>query len=203
MTTGTGWGWESDPGAVHISPPEGPANGGPSGRALGSADRAQGGVPGSAPERPTVVRSTSPRLTAAGGVMLATGAGLFGAVIDVLTGAGLRTLFSLFFIAGCVAAAALVRRHDLLATVVLPPLVYLLIALLTAAVEISGAAGSWVAREAFEAGTSLVVHAPTLVVATGLAAAVAWFRAKAGRVPTARTSPGRRPTAGAARSALR
>jgi hypothetical protein len=123
------------------------------------------------------VRSSTPRLTALGGVAVALGAGLFGAVIDVMTGPGLRTVFAVFFVIGCVTAAAMVRRHDLLAAVVLPPLVYLAIALVAAGIEISGTAGSWLTRETLEASTSLVLHAPTLIIATALAAIVAGVRA--------------------------
>lgn len=143
-------------------------------------------------EHATTVRAGNPRLTAAGGVTVALGLGLFGAVIDVLTGPGLRTVFGICFIAGCIAAAAFVRRQDLLAAVVLPPLVYLLIALLASGVEIVGAAGSWFTRETLEASTALIVNAPTLIAATALAALVAGYRHMAtrhqpvGRVPTAR-----------------
>lgn len=99
--------------------------------------------------------------------------GTIGGAYDVVTGPGLRTVFGVFFVAGCVAAAATVHREDLRAAVVMPPLVYVALALLGSAVERAGDPGSFVTRQAVELVHALVVGAPVLLTATALALLVA------------------------------
>lgn len=142
------------------------------------------------------LRPSGPGLTAAGAVVVAVGLGLLGAVIDVLTGPGLRTVFSVLFVLGCALAAFLARRSALLATVVMPPLVYLLVILVAAGFEAVGTSSSWLNQQILEAGTSLVIHAPTLIVATLAAVVVAAIRAArhapAPRQPSVPHAPARR-----------
>lgn len=116
-------------------------------------------------------------LTALGAVAAALGLGLLGGAWDVATGPGLRTAFAVCFVAGCALAAAAVHREDLRAAVVMSPLVYLVLALLAGAVERTGAGGSWLVQQALELASSLVLGAPVLLLATGLAVAVAGTRA--------------------------
>jgi len=120
-------------------------------------------------------------LTAVGAVSLALVLGAAGGLVDVLTGAGLRTVFAICFIAGCSLAALKVHREDLLAAVVMPPLVYVVIALLADGFSQTAAAGGWMTRQALELATSLVLGAPVLLTATGLALLIAVVRAVGGR----------------------
>jgi hypothetical protein len=122
-------------------------------------------------------------LTAVGAVTVALVAGAAGGFIDVMTGPGLRTVFAIFFIAGCAFAALKVHREDLVATVVMPPLVYVALALLAGAFSKTAAVGGWMTRQALELATSLVLGAPVLLTATGLAFAIAVVRAILSRTP--------------------
>ncbi|MDT7571966.1 MAG: hypothetical protein QOE05_2140 [Actinomycetota bacterium] len=124
-------------------------------------------------------------LTAVGAVTVALVAGAAGGFIDVMTGPGLRTVFAICFIAGCGFAALKVHREDLVATVVMPPLVYVALALLAGAFSQTAAVGGWMTRQALELATSLVLGAPVLLTATGLAFAIAVVRAILGRTPPA------------------
>jgi hypothetical protein len=116
-------------------------------------------------------------LTAMGAVVLAVALGLAGGSYDVLTGSGLRDVFAVCFVAGCAAAAASVHREDLRAAVVMPPLVYVALALVAGAVDRAGASESFVTQQALELANALVLGAPVLLAATGAALVVAVWRA--------------------------
>ena len=120
-------------------------------------------------------------LTAAGAVAVALLLGAAGGLIDVLTGPGLRTVFAICFIAGCAIAAFTVHREDLVAAVVMPPLVYVVLALLAGAFSQTIAVGSMLTRQALELTSALVLGAPVLLTATGLAFLIAVGRGIAGR----------------------
>jgi hypothetical protein len=122
-------------------------------------------------------------LTAVGAVTVALLLGAAGGFIDVMTGPGLRTVFAICFIAGCAFAALRVHREDLIATVVMPPLVYVALALLAGAFSQTAPVGGVLTRQALELATSLVLGAPVLLTATGLAFAIAVVRGVAGRRP--------------------
>lgn len=124
-------------------------------------------------------------LTAAGAVAVALVIGAAGAFVDVVTGPGLRTVFAVCFIAGCALAALKVHREDLLAAVVMPPLVYVVLALLAGAFSQASGAGSVLTRQALELATSLVLGAPVLLTATALAFVIAVYRGVSGRRRTA------------------
>lgn len=120
-------------------------------------------------------------LTAAGAVAVALLLGAAGGLIDVLTGPGLRTVFAVCFIAGCAIAAFTVHREDLVAAVVMPPLVYVVLALLAGTFSQTVAVGSMLTRQALELTSALVLGAPVLLTATGLAFVIAVVRGIAGR----------------------
>jgi hypothetical protein len=125
-------------------------------------------------------------LTAVGAVSVALVLGAAGGLVDVLTGEGLRTVFAVCFIAGCAFAALKVHREDLVAAVVMPPLVYAVIALLAGAFSQTAAVGGVLTRNALELATSLVLGAPVLLSATALAFVIAVVRGVAGRKPAER-----------------
>jgi hypothetical protein len=130
-------------------------------------------------------------LTAFGAVTIAMGLGLLGGTIDVITGPGLRTVFTVFFVLGCALAAVLVHREDLLATVVMPPLLYVALALFAAGVEFSGVTGGWLSHQISETVTALILGTWTLVSAVAAAAIVAIYRVTTGHAAPA---PGTRET---------
>lgn len=115
-------------------------------------------------------------LTAAGAVTLALLLGAVGGAVDVATGRGLRVVFAICFVLGCALAALLVHREDLKAAVVMPPLLYAVLALVAGAVGSSGGSGSFVTRVTLELVQALVIGAPVLFTATGVAAVVALAR---------------------------
>lgn len=120
-------------------------------------------------------------LTATGAVGVALLLGAGGGLVDVLTGPGLRTVFAVCFIAGCALAALTVHREDLVAAVVMPPLVYVVLALFAGAFSQTVAVGSMLTRQALELTSSLILGAPVLLTATGLAFLIAVARGIAGR----------------------
>ena len=129
--------------------------------------------------RPPVHIGDRRGLTAAGAVAVALGFGAVGATIDVLTGAGLRTTFAVMFVLGCALAAYKVHREDLFATVVIPPLAYVALAVAANLGTRSGAGGSFLKQQLLELLTALITKAPALLLATGAAAAIAlWRRAR-------------------------
>lgn len=120
-------------------------------------------------------------LTATGAVAVALLCGLVGGAVDVLTGPGLREVFAVGFVTGCVVAALTVHREDLVAAVVMPPLVYVVLALVGGAVERTAASGSFLTRQALELVNALVMGAPVLLAGTGLALLIALGRRVGGR----------------------
>jgi len=74
-----------------------------------------------------------------------------------------------------------VHREDLVAAVVMPPLLYVVIALLAGAFSQTAAVGGLLTRQALELATSLVMGAPVLLTATGLALVIALVRGLSGR----------------------
>ena len=122
-------------------------------------------------------------LTAAGAVTVSLALGFLGAFIDVNTGSGLRTTFSVLFVIGCALAALLAHREDLRATVVMPPLVYCVLALIGAAIGHTGAAGPFLKQQALELVSALILGAPTLYAATGAALLIVLVRSRVARRP--------------------
>ena len=116
-------------------------------------------------------------LTATGAVTIALVLGLAGGAYDVLTGSGLRTVFAVAFVVGCALAALTVHHEDLLAAVIMPPLVYLVLAFVGGVVEQTGQTGSFLAQQSLEMANSLILDAPVLLTATGLALVIAGARA--------------------------
>lgn len=120
-------------------------------------------------------------LTATGAVCIALGLGLAGATYDVLTGPGLRLVFALAFVTGCALSALLVHREDLKAAVVMPPLVYVVLAFIGGALERTSGAGSFLTTQALEMASALVLGAPVLLAATGASLLIAAVRTLSGR----------------------
>jgi hypothetical protein len=118
-------------------------------------------------------------LTAAGGAVLLLLCASLGAAIDLATGQGLRVAFAVLFVGGSFLAAARVHREDLLAAMIMPPLVYLVLTMATAyAQPPSGGFEHGLRQNAIDLGTTLVLTAPVLLVATAVAVIVALRRGR-------------------------
>ncbi|MHB8340831.1 MAG: DUF6542 domain-containing protein [Mycobacteriales bacterium] len=126
--------------------------------------------------RPVVRRAARGALTGTGAVVLASLAAVLGVIISSVGGGGLGTPFVVLFVAGCLLAAARVRRADLRTTVVMGPLVYLGALVLADLLSPSPGGSSWVTSQASTVATNLVVHAPALYLATGATAITATTR---------------------------
>lgn len=104
-----------------------------------------------------------------------------GAGYDIATGTGLRTAFAVCFVVASALSALTVHHEDLRAAVVMPPLLYVALSLLSAAVEGIGGAGSFASRQLVELVNAIVLGAPVLMSATGMALLVAVVRWRGGR----------------------
>lgn len=119
------------------------------------------------------------RLTATGAVAVPLALGLAGGLVDVLRAPALGAVFAVLFVLGCAAATWLVQRSDLATAVVMPPLVYVAVAMLTAPFAQSGRSGSLLVRLVLAVANAVVLGAPVLLTATAVTAAVAaarWYR---------------------------
>ena len=107
-----------------------------------------------------------------------------GAGVDVATGTGLRTVFAVAFVVAAALAAATVHHEDLLASVVLVPLVYAVVGGISGVAEGSGL--HTLAKIALGVANVMVTAAPALMMATFAAAVIAGARAYATRRRTGR-----------------
>jgi hypothetical protein len=118
-------------------------------------------------------------LTAAGGAVLLTAAAALGAGIDLASGSGLRAAFAVLFVGASFLVATRVHREDLLAAMVMPPLVYAVITVIAAYAQPPGGGIEHGLRQrAIDIGTTLVLTAPVLLAVTALAVFVALRRGR-------------------------
>ena len=120
-------------------------------------------------------------LTAFGAVLLTLLTGAVGAVVDLSSRSSLGTWFAVGFIGGCLLSVLLVHREDLRAVVVMPPLVYVVLALGGGLAKQNSASGSLVTRQAVQLVNSVVLGAPILLIAAGATAVLAVVRAMGSR----------------------
>lgn len=125
-----------------------------------------------------------------GALLLAAGLTLLGASVDAETASPsdstLRTLFTVCFALGGLAAILLVHRERTGSVVIALPILYGLAAALSGALYAQRNSETIVKEGGLDAVTSLVTHAPTLLAVTGIAALLAYLRRSAGRRPTTR-----------------
>jgi hypothetical protein len=105
--------------------------------------------------------------------------GGLGAGVDVATGTGLRTVFAVAFAVAAALAAATVHHEDLVASVVLVPLTFALIAGVSGVAEGSGLHP--LSKIVLAVGNVMVTSAPALIIATLAAAVIAAVRGYASR----------------------
>ena len=110
--------------------------------------------------------------------------GTVGAVIDISSGRGLHSVFTICFVLGCALAALLVHREALRVAVVMPPLIYCVLALVGGTLNKAPATGSLLKSQGLELISALVLGAPVLYAGTVAAALVALVRVVRGRLRT-------------------
>lgn len=138
---------------------------------MGVSIRSEPGMTGTARSAPS--RGS---LTGAGGVLLMFVVAGGGAVVDLFTGpGGLRRVFAVSLVAGAVLAALAVRRRGLWTVLIAPPLLYVVMSLLSTLAAPEGVFDStsklWAALVGW-----LVYGFPEIAVSTGLAAVIAGVR---------------------------
>jgi hypothetical protein len=162
---------------------------------------AQPAVPGPAAADPgaitpatPAIASTQPRPQAGRAV---SGRGVTGrgvvVLILVLTGlvgllevafAGHRgAAFAFVFIFTSGVGALVVRRRDLPTSIFAPPLLYCVLITALSVVDTHDQSGGFITRKAVYIGNAFVTGAPTLWTGTVIAAAIVWYRHRAGRKP--------------------
>ena len=119
-------------------------------------------------------------LTALSAAVIVLLAGGVGALIDLSVGSSLGGAFGVLFTLACAFVAARVHREDLAATIVLPPLVYLALAIVTAVIEPpeGGSLGGGVKDTAANVVQAMILGAPALLAATVAATVVAVIRGR-------------------------
>ena len=119
-------------------------------------------------------------LTAAGCAVMLLGFGFVGALLDLLAGHDLWIMFGIGFIGAAALAAARCHAEDLGATIVLPPLVYFVIAFIFTIISPrSGTHTGGTKQFAIDLGGELVFSAPILLAATIVALGLATGRGRA------------------------
>jgi len=142
-----------------------------------------------APGRVAPGRVASGRVASGRGV---TGRGVV-VLILILTGligllevafAGHRgAAFAFVFVFTSALGALVVRRRDLPTSIIAPPLLYCVLIAALSVVDTHDQSGGFITRKAVYIGNAFVTGAPTLWTGTAVAAAIIWYRRRAGRPP--------------------
>lgn len=103
--------------------------------------------------------------------------------VDLVVGTGLGLVFAAGFVLGCGWVAARVRRADLMAALVAPPLVFAAAVLVADQVVGGGSPGRFPVRQVLDLTTSLADGAPVLALGCGLAGAIVLVRRSRARRP--------------------
>jgi hypothetical protein len=138
-------------------------------------------------------------LTAAGCAVLLVVLGFVGALIDLFAGHDLWIFFGITFIGAAALSTGRAHAEDLGATIVLPPLVYFVIAFIFTIINPRSGTHTGGSRQfVIDLGGELVFSAPIVLIATvvSLVLAIARGRRSAAR---RRARQAQRPTARAAR----
>lgn len=172
-----------------------------SGRTITPASRTRSGpprYPGRYPGRHPFLGDQR-GLTTAGAAVVVLILSSLGAAVDITTGTGLRTVFTITFVIAATLVSTAVRTEDLLASVVLIPLAFAVVAGIAGLIEGSGFGTLTKLVEA--AAIVMINAAPALMLATAIAAAIAGARGYAHRKRRRPVRPARppQPLAGRAR----
>jgi hypothetical protein len=119
-------------------------------------------------------------LTAAGCAVMLLIFGFVGALLDLFAGHDLWVMFGIGFIGAAALCAARAHAEDLAATIVMPPLVYFVIAFIFTVINPRSGTHTGGSRQfAIDLGGELVFSAPILLVATVVALGLATARGRA------------------------
>lgn len=147
----------------------------PPGRGL--RGRSGTGVP------PSLFTGSRRGLTALGTALVVLVVGGIGAAIDSFVFGSLHYAFAVLFVAACVLVAIRVHTDDLLGVAIMPPLIYALITIGAGYLDPSAGDGSSGLRnKAIDVGTEMILHAPVLLTAFVLVAAIALLRGRRAQV---------------------
>lgn len=91
--------------------------------------------------------------------------------------------FAFVFIFTSGVGALVVRRRDLPTSIFAPPLLYCVLITALSVVDTHDQSGGFITRKAVYIGNAFVTGAPTLWTGTVIAAAIVWYRHRAGRKP--------------------
>ena len=91
--------------------------------------------------------------------------------------------FAVAFVLTSAVGALVVRRRDLPAAIIAPPLLYCVLIAALSVVDTHDQSGGFITRKAIYVGNAFVTGAPTLWTGTLAAAAIVWYRHRAGRPP--------------------
>lgn len=110
---------------------------------------------------------------------------LLGGLADEAISGHRGGIFSVAFVLVATAAAWLVRRRDLAATVIAPPLVYCVVVAVISVAGSGSATGGLLTREGVTFSTSFITGTPWLWLGSAGAGAVAWWRSRQTATPAA------------------
>jgi hypothetical protein len=132
-------------------------------------------------------------LTAAGSVVMLATFGFVGALLDLFAGHDLWVMFGIGFIGAAALSAARCHAEDLAATIVLPPLVYFVIAFIFTMINPRSGTHTGGSRQfAIDLGGELVFSAPILLAATLVALGLATARGRASAARRRKLAPQQR-----------
>ena len=153
----------------------------------GSPPRVRSSLPR---RQPLAYLSDSRGLTFLGAVILAALIGTIGGVISARSHGWVGTVFTVCFVAGCVLAAILVHREDLLTVAFMPPLLYVATATAVGVGQAVMTSGSMTKKVEFQVGYAMSYGATTMwyaTIATAVVVLVMFFVRRASR-PMSRPS---------------
>lgn len=91
--------------------------------------------------------------------------------------------FAFVFVFASAVGALVVRRRDLPTSIFAPPLLYCVLIAALSVIDTHDQSGGFIARKAIYIGNAFVTGAPTVWAGTAAAAAIVWYRHRAGRAP--------------------
>lgn len=135
-------------------------------------------------------------------VLVALGCALLGALVDNLVSGDFGIVFGGVYLIGCVAAIGMVRRSNLFAPMVQPPLL-VIVSVPIVALLVGSAGGSSGKAKLLSVGTSLINQFPVMAVATVLAVGIGVARIYLQKRPAPKAERGTRGAGQAAASGSR
>lgn len=129
---------------------------------------------GRAPHRsPLAFFGDSRGLTFLGALILATVVGTVGGVISAGTRGWVGTVFTVCFVSGCVLAAVLAHREDLVTVAFMPPVLFVAIAMAVGVTQAILASTPILKKAKFQVGYAMSFGAKTMWIATAATAVAA------------------------------